>query len=99
VKKYGNLYYPDVIPMSTYKGMAADNKNASIANILVASEGMSDETAYKIVKTILEKQDELKLVHKAAGEIQAKNQKSASTPVPFHPGALKYFKEKGISVD
>jgi TRAP transporter TAXI family solute receptor len=99
VKKYGNLYYPDVIPMSTYKGMAADNKNASIANILVASEGMSDETAYKIVKTILEKQDELKLVHKAAGEIQAKNQKSASTPVPFHPGALKYFKEKGISVN
>lgn len=99
VKKYGNLYYPDVIPMSTYKGMAADNKNASIANILVASEGMSDQTAYNIVKTILEKQDELKLVHKAAAEIQAKNQKNASTPVPFHPGALKYFKEKGISVD
>ena len=99
VKKYGNLYYPDVIPMSTYKGMAADNKIASIANILVASADMSDETAYNIVKTIIEKREDLKLVHKAAGEIEAKNQKNAATPVPFHPGAMKYFKEKGISVD
>jgi len=99
VKKYGNLYYPDVIPMSTYKGMAADNKIASIANILVASADMSDETAYKIVKTIIEKREDLKLVHAAAGEIDAKNQKNAATPVPFHPGAMKYFKEKGISVN
>ncbi len=99
VKKYGNLYYPDVIPMSTYKGMAADNKIASIANILVASADMSDETAYNIVKTILEKREDLKLVHKAAGEIEAKNQMNAATPVPFHPGAMKYFKEKGISVN
>ena len=99
VKKYGNLYYPDVIPMSTYKGMATDNKIASIANILVASADMSDETAYNIVKTIIEKREDLKLVHKAAGEIEAKNQKNVSTPVPFHPGAMKYFKEKGISVD
>jgi TRAP transporter TAXI family solute receptor len=99
VKKYGNLYYADVIPKDTYKGMAADNKIASIANVLVASADMSDDTAYKIVKTILEKRDELKLVHKAAGEIVASNQKNAATPVPFHPGALKYFKEKGIKVD
>lgn len=99
VKKYGNLYYPDVIPMNTYKGMATDNKNASIANVLVASADMSEATAYNIVKTLMEKRDELMLVHKAAGEIQAKNQKNAATPVAFHPGALKYFKEKGISVD
>jgi uncharacterized protein len=99
VKKYGNLYYPDVIPMSTYKGMTADNKIASIANVLVASADMADETAYNIVKTIIEQREELKLVHNAAGEIDAKNQKNAATPVPFHPGALKYFKEKSISVD
>jgi len=97
--KYGNLYYGDTIPKTTYKGMATDNKNASIANVLVASGDMSDETAYNIVKTILEKREELKTVHKAAGEIALDKQKQGSTPLPFHPGALKYFAEKGHKVN
>jgi TRAP transporter TAXI family solute receptor len=79
--------------------MATDNKNASIANVLVASGDMSDETAYNIVKTILEKREELKTVHKAAGEIALEKQKQGSTPLPFHPGALKYFAEKGHKIN
>jgi TRAP transporter TAXI family solute receptor len=79
--------------------MATDNKIASIANILVASADMSDDTAYKIVKTILEKREELKAVHVEAANIRPENQKQVATPVPFHPGALKYFKEKGIKID
>ncbi|MEY4013695.1 MAG: hypothetical protein RLZZ290_559 [Pseudomonadota bacterium] len=98
-KKYGNLYYADAISKDVYKGMAADNKIASIANILVASADMSEETAYKIVKTILEKREDLKAVHSEAANIKPENQKQAASPVPFHPGALKYFKEKGIKVD
>ncbi|MEY4083724.1 MAG: hypothetical protein RL483_1093, partial [Pseudomonadota bacterium] len=98
-KKYGKLYYADVIPKSVYKGMAADNKIASIANVLVAPASMSDDTAYKIVKTILEKRDELQSVHAAMKEVRPDTQKSAASPVAFHPGALKYFKEKGIKVD
>lgn len=98
VKKYGNLYYPDVIPMSTYKGMTTDNKNASIANILVANGKMSNETAYNIVKTILEKREDLMLVHKAAGDIKMENQLQSASPLGFHPGALKYFAEKGHKV-
>ncbi|MEY2776755.1 MAG: hypothetical protein RLY30_853 [Pseudomonadota bacterium] len=98
-KKFGNLYYADTIPKEVYKGMAQDNKIASIANILVASADMSDETAYKIVKTILEKREELKDVHSEAVNLKPENQKQAASPVPFHPGALKYFKEKGIKVD
>lgn len=97
--KYGKLYYADVIPKSVYKGMAADNKIASIANVLVAPASMSDDTAYKIVKTILEKRDELQSVHAAMKEVRPDTQKSAASPVAFHPGALKYFKEKGIKVD
>ncbi len=98
-KKYGNLYYADAISKDVYEGMAADNKIASIANILVASADMSDETAYKIVKTILEKREDLKSVHSEAANIKPENQKQAASPVAFHPGALKYFKEKGIKVD
>jgi len=98
-KKFGNLYYADTIPKEVYKGMAVDNKIASIANILVASAEMSDDTAYKIVKTILEKREDLKAVHSEAANLKPENQKQAASPVPFHSGALKYFKEKGIKVD
>jgi TRAP transporter TAXI family solute receptor len=97
-KKYGNLYFQDVIPKSTYPGMAADNKMASVANILVANEKMSDQTAYNVVKTVFDHQKELIAVHKEAENFKLENQKQAATPIPFHPGALKYFKEKGVKV-
>jgi hypothetical protein len=98
-KKYGNLYVEDVIPKSIYKGMDTDNKQATVMNILVANESMDEKTAYNIVKTIFEKKPELVAVHKEAENIKLENQKAAATPVPFHPGALKYFAEKGVKVN
>jgi TRAP transporter TAXI family solute receptor len=97
-QKYGNLYVEDVIPKDTYKGMSADNKQATVMNILVAHEKMSDQEAYNIVKTIFEKRDELIRVHKEAENFKLENQKTAATPIPFHPGALKYFGERGVKL-
>ena len=98
-KKYGNLYFEDVIPKTTYRGMDHDNKMASVANVLVTNEKMSDRVAYDIVKTIFDKRDELIAVHKEATNFKLENQKTAATPIPFHPGALKYFREKGVKVN
>lgn len=98
-KTYGNLYVEDVIPQSTYRGMDADNKQATVMNILVANEKMSDETAYNIVKTIFESRDDLIAVHKDTAEFQLEKQKASATPVPFHPGAIKYFEERGVSIN
>jgi TRAP transporter TAXI family solute receptor len=97
-RKYGNLYVEDVIPMSVYKGMDADNHQATVMNILVVHQSMDDKTAYNIVKAIFEHRDDLIKVHKEAANIRLENQKAAATPVPFHPGALKYFAEKGVKV-
>jgi hypothetical protein len=97
-KKYGNLYVEDVIPKSTYHGMDADNHQATVMNILVASEKMDEKTAYNIVKTIFEKKPELVAVHKEAENIKLENQKTSAMPIPFHPGAIKYFAEKGLKV-
>ena len=97
-KKYGNLYFTDVIPKGTYSGMTADNHIASVSNILVANEKLSDQTAYNIVKTIFEHKPELVAVHKEAENFKLEAQKQAATPIPFHPGALKYFKEKGVKL-
>jgi TRAP transporter TAXI family solute receptor len=98
-KKYGNIYLNDTIPKSMYSGMTADNKQATVMNILVANENMDDKTAYNIAKTIFEKRDELIAVHKEAENFKLENQKTAATPVPFHPGAAKYYAEKGIKLD
>ena len=97
-RKYGNLYVEDVIPKDTYKGMDADNRQATVMNILVAHETMDDKTAYTIVKTIFDKRDDLIAVHKEAVNFKLENQKSAASPVPFHPGAAKYFAERGVKL-
>jgi len=97
--KWGDLYVQDAIPKDTYKGMDADNKQATVMNILVAHETMDDKTAYNIVKTIFDKRDEIIAVHKEATNFKLENQKASATPVPFHPGALKYFAEKGVKVN
>jgi len=98
-KKYGNLYFKDVIPKSTYSGMAEDNKIASVANILVANAKMSDDEAYKIVKAVFDNKEELVRTHQEYATLSIDGQKSASTPIPFHPGAAKYLKEKGAKLD
>lgn len=98
-KKYGNLYVEDVIPKAMYKGMDSDNKQATVMNILVVNETMDDKTAYNIVKTIFDKRDDLIAVHKEAINFKLENQKSSATPIPFHPGAAKYFAEKGIKLN
>jgi hypothetical protein len=79
--------------------MAADNTNASVSNILVVNGKMPDDEAYKITKAVFDNMQELMRTHSEYGSVKLANQKSAATPLPFHPGALKYFKENGQSVE
>jgi hypothetical protein len=98
-KAHGNLYVQDTIPKETYKGMDHDNKQATVQNILVAHENMDEKTAYNIVKTIFDKKADIVAVHKEAENFRLENQKKDATPIPWHPGAVKYFAEKGIKLN
>ena len=98
-KKYGNLYVEDVITKDIYRGMDTDNKQVTVMNILVSHENMDDKTAYNIVKAIFDKRDDLIAVHKEAANFKLENQKTSASPIPFHPGAVKYFAEKGIKLN
>jgi hypothetical protein len=97
-KKYGNLYVKDRIPKEIYKGMTVDNQQATVMNILITHEKMDDKTAYTIVKTLFDKRDDLIRAHKEAENIKLENQKTEASSVPWHPGAIKYFAEKGIKI-
>ncbi len=97
-RKYGQLYIEDVIPKATYRGMDTDNRQATVWNILVSHENLSNQTAYNIVKTIFDKRDDMIAVHKEAENFRLENQKAAASPIPFHPGAVKYFAERGVRI-
>ncbi len=98
-KKFGDLYVEDTIPRETYRGMETDNKMATVWNILVAHEKLSDQAAYNIVKTIFEKRSDLIAVHKEAENFTLANQRNAASPIPFHPGAIRYFTERGAKLN
>jgi uncharacterized protein len=95
--KYGNLYSKGVIKAGSYPGQDKDNPNADVWNILVTDEKMSNDFAYTVVKTIFDKKPELVAVHREAESFVLATQKKENSPIPFHPGAIKYFKEKGLS--
>ncbi len=94
-KKWGNLYVKGKTPAGTYKGQEADVQNLDVWNLLVADARMSDEMAYTIVKTLFEHKDELVAVHREANNIVLESQAGGS-PIPLHPGARKYYEERGV---
>lgn len=95
--KYGPVYFVGTIPKGTYGGMEGDVQVAALTNLLTAHERMDESLAYQITKVLLERTADLVAVHQAAKEITLKSAVVGS-PVPFHPGALRYYKEKGVKV-
>jgi TRAP transporter TAXI family solute receptor len=97
-KKYGPLYVRDVIPAKSYPGQERDAHVTTIWNILVTGADTPDEVAYNIVKTMFEKKEDMVRVHKECENFDFKYQTNAAIVIPFHPGAVKYFREKGLNV-
>src|SRR5437870_4858826 len=81
----------DVIAKDVDRGMANDNHIATVNNLLVANENMDAKTAYSIIKAVFDHKDDLVRTHKEAENIKLENQKKDASPVPWHPGAVKYF--------
>ena len=95
--KYGPVYFVGTIPKGTYGGMETDVQVAALTNLLTAHERMDESLAYQITKLLHERTADLVAVHQAAQEITLKSAVVGS-PIPFHPGAIRYYKEKGIKV-
>ena len=94
-KTYGNLYFKAVILKEIYPGAAANAATVGVANLLVVHQDFNGDLAYQITKLIYERRSELAQVHKEAANITLTGVVGRS-PVPFHPGAIRYFKEKGV---
>jgi hypothetical protein len=99
VAKYGPVYSAITIPAGSYPNQATAAKMTTVWNLMTVHEKMGEDLAYTLTKTMLEKREDLSKVHKEGGNIVAANQKNANAGIPWHPGALKYFGEKGIKLD
>ena len=97
-RSYGPLYVKDTIPAKSYPGQDAPNNIATVWNVLLADEKMSDQMAYDIVKTIFDKREDLIRAHKEAENIVLDIQRTEASSVPWHPGAIKYLAERGIKI-
>jgi len=95
VEKIGPPFVPVVIPGGTYTGQDKDVPTAAVVNYLVTSADVSDDIAYEMTKLIFESLPELANAHVAGKEIKLENAANGS-PVPLHPGAIRYYKEKGL---
>lgn len=85
----------DSIPASTYKGQDESVPTLSVQAILVANKDMPDDVAYKLTKTLYENLGEVSKAHNKGSEISLQKATDGIT-IPFHPGAEKYLKEKGV---
>ncbi len=95
-RKIGPIYVKNRILAHAYPGQEADSTNVDVWNLLVVPESADEKLVYEITRTMFEKKDELVKVHKDASFLELQNQTSGASPIPFHPGAIRYFKEKGL---
>ena len=87
-----------VIPKSAYKGLTADVPTVGTVTNIIASADLSDDMAYQIVKTLYANFDALAKVKKKAIEESKPENALLGVGIPVHPGAMRYYKEKGITI-
>jgi TRAP transporter TAXI family solute receptor len=85
------------LPSGSYTGVDEEISVLGIPNVLVVSSEMSDDLAYALTKAMFENIAELQAVHPAANETTIEFTMGA-TPIPLHPGALRYYDEVGADV-
>lgn len=83
------------IPAGTYKGQTSDVKTVAVMATLATNSKASEDVIYNITKTLFENQPELAQAHAKGAELVLEKAVQGIS-IPFHPGAEKYFKEKGL---
>ncbi|MBM7649476.1 TRAP transporter TAXI family solute receptor [Bacillus ectoiniformans] len=83
------------IPADTYKGVKTDRETVMVNNLLITNKDLPEEDIYILTKTLFENQKDLENAHSSAKKIKLE-EAAKKLPLPLHPGAEKYYKEKGV---
>jgi len=95
--KYPNVT-PFVFPAGTYNGIDKDVSTYVVPQMWLCRADLSEDLVYKIIKAVYDNSEERNAIHPMAKKYTIENafRGSKSVPVGYHPGAIKYYKEKGI---
>ena len=94
-RDYGPLYFPLEMPASAYRGTEAPVTVVGVANVLVVNTSMPEDLAYDITRLLIDKRSDLVAIHPEARHL-APESASSPNPAPFHPGAIRLYREKGV---
>ncbi|MBQ6706831.1 MAG: TAXI family TRAP transporter solute-binding subunit [Clostridia bacterium] len=95
--KDNTFYSVYKIPAETYKNQAAEIATVTVKATLIVSADASEDDVYKLTAAIFDNMEAIAKEHAKGAELSLENATEGLT-VPFHAGAAKYFKEKGIDV-
>ncbi|MCK4509016.1 MAG: TAXI family TRAP transporter solute-binding subunit, partial [Desulfuromonadales bacterium] len=92
-----NLWTRFVIPTETYPNQKKDINTIAQPNFLAVRADLDEDAVYQITKAIYENLAFLNAIH-GATKAMSLEKATVGLPLPLHPGALKYYREAGITV-
>ncbi|MEN3047714.1 MAG: TAXI family TRAP transporter solute-binding subunit [Candidatus Caldarchaeales archaeon] len=95
-EQFGPIYFVAKIPAGTYAGQDRDIEVLTATNLLVVHARMPESLAYQLTKTLFDNIKEIEGAHAVIKDIKLEFQKSMYSPIPFHEGAIRYYREKGV---
>ena len=95
---YQKCPYTEPVTLPAGFGDVIDREIVTVATLggVICRTDLSDNTVYEILKAIYEHYDELLPIHSVFEDTVLERAASLSATVPYHPGAVKYYKEKGV---
>jgi hypothetical protein len=82
-----------------FKGQSGATKSGDFGTVLIAHKNLPDDVAYRITKTVIEKMADMAKDYPAWASFRAEDAaKLENTGIPLHPGAARYYKERGFAM-
>lgn len=91
-------FVAEPLPAGAYKNQPADYSSLAFWNLVVASEEVSEDVAYQMTKLAVENLDTLKATHPSTAQYFDIQAVLRVSPIPLHPGAIKYLREIGAEI-